>query len=195
MATARQIAEAYFAAALDRGDLEDALRQLRQDVEFASPAGQIRGRTSFAPTSRDSPVRSPTRATRSTGRSSRARASRSRASTRAHTPGRCGCPTARNSPPRERHVSVPFVTLFDAEERQDLLAPRLVGRRHRHGPARTDALRGVIGRRARPWLRHTASRRWSRLGLRSIASHVRQPGASRQMQAGPSTPWCCDSSD
>ena len=49
MAIARQIAEAYFAAALDRGDLEDALRQLRHDVEFASPAAQIRGRDELRP--------------------------------------------------------------------------------------------------------------------------------------------------
>jgi hypothetical protein len=72
MSSARQIAEAYFAAALDRGDLEDALRQLRHDVEFDSPAVRREGR-------------------------------------------------------------------------QDLLAPRLLGRRHRHGPARTDALRSVPG--------------------------------------------------
>lgn len=49
MATARQIAEAYFAAALDRGDLEDALRQLRHDVEFAAPAARIRGRDELRP--------------------------------------------------------------------------------------------------------------------------------------------------
>jgi ketosteroid isomerase-like protein len=49
VATARQIARGYFAAALDRGDLEDALRQLRHDVEFASPAAQIRGRDALRP--------------------------------------------------------------------------------------------------------------------------------------------------
>jgi predicted ester cyclase len=49
MAIARQIAEAYFAAALDRGNLEDALRQLRHDVEFDSPAAQIRGRDELRP--------------------------------------------------------------------------------------------------------------------------------------------------
>ena len=49
MAIARQVAEAYFAAAHDRGDLEDALRQLRHDVEFASPAAQIRGRDELRP--------------------------------------------------------------------------------------------------------------------------------------------------
>jgi hypothetical protein len=70
MATARQIAETYFAAALDRGDLEDALRQLRHDVEFTSPAAKIRGRDELRPYLEDSPVRSPTRAT---GTSSRRR--------------------------------------------------------------------------------------------------------------------------
>ena len=47
--SARQIAEAYFAAALDRGNLEDALQQLRHDVEFTSPAAQIRGRDELRP--------------------------------------------------------------------------------------------------------------------------------------------------
>jgi hypothetical protein len=101
MATARQIAEAYFAAALDRGDLEDALRQLRQDVEFASPAAQIRGRDELRPYLERFARAFPDARYKITGRSSRARASRSRASTRAHIPGRCGCPTARNSPPRD----------------------------------------------------------------------------------------------
>ena len=98
MAIARQIAEAYFAAALDRGDLEDALRQLRHDVEFASPAAQIRGRDELRPYLEELPGRSRTRATSSAGESSRAPASRSRASIRRHIPVRCGCPTAASSP-------------------------------------------------------------------------------------------------
>jgi hypothetical protein len=48
-ALARQIAEADLAAALDRGDLEDALRQLRRDADFASWAAQIRGRDELRP--------------------------------------------------------------------------------------------------------------------------------------------------
>jgi SnoaL-like protein len=101
MGTARKIAEAYFAAALDRGDLEDALRQLRHDVEFASPAAQIRGRDEVRPYLEGfAGAFADARYTINWAIESDP-ASRSRASTQARIPGRCGCPTARNSSPQD----------------------------------------------------------------------------------------------
>jgi steroid delta-isomerase-like uncharacterized protein len=113
MAIARQIAEAYFAAALDRGDLEDALRQLRHDVEFASPAAQIRGRDElrsylegFARAFPDA------RYQLSWGVESGSRVALEGVYSATHT-GTLRMPDGSELAATGRHVSVPFVALFD----------------------------------------------------------------------------------
>ena len=110
MATARQIAVAYFAAALDRGDLEDALRQLRQDVEFASPAAQIRGRDKLRPYLEGFAGAFPdARYKINWAIESGSSVALEGVYSALRTPG--GTELAA----KRRHVSVPFVTLFDVE--------------------------------------------------------------------------------
>ena len=115
MAIAKQIAEAYFAAALDRGDLEDALRQLRHDVEFASPAAQIRGRDElrsylegFARAFPDA------RYKLSWGVESGSRVALEGVYSATHT-GTLRMPDGSELAAIGRHVSVPFVALFDVQ--------------------------------------------------------------------------------
>jgi steroid delta-isomerase-like uncharacterized protein len=113
MSSARQIAEAYFAAALDRGDLEDALRHLRHDVEFDSPAAQVRGRDELRPYLEGFAGAFPD------ARYKINRAIESGSSVAlegvysgTHT-GTLRMPDGRAT---GRHVSVPFVTLFDVKD-------------------------------------------------------------------------------
>jgi steroid delta-isomerase-like uncharacterized protein len=116
MATARQIAEAYFAAALDRGDLEDALRQLRQDVEFASPAAQIRGRDKLRPYLEGFAGAFPDARYRiNWAIESGSSVALEGIYSGTHT-GTLRMPDGTELPATGRHVSVPFVTLFDVKD-------------------------------------------------------------------------------
>ena len=120
------------------------------------PAAQIRGRDELRPVSRSLPGRSRTRATSSAGESSRAPASGSRASFGGryrYVADARRQRTRRDQTTRER----PFVAVRRAG-RQDLFAPRLLGRCHRDGPARIGARRGMTATRpiahSAGWLRH-----------------------------------------
>jgi steroid delta-isomerase-like uncharacterized protein len=116
MATARQIAEAYFAAALDRGDLEDALRQLRQDVDFASPAAQIRGRDKLRPYLEGFAAAFPdARYTINWAIESGSSVALEGVYSGTHT-GTLRMPDGTELAATGRHVSVPFVTLFDVKD-------------------------------------------------------------------------------
>jgi steroid delta-isomerase-like uncharacterized protein len=116
MATARQIAEAYFAAALDRGDLEDALRQLRQDVEFASPAAQIRGRDQLRPYLEGFARAFPdARYKINWAIESGSSGALEGVYSGTHT-GTLRMPDGTDLAATGRHVSVPFVTLFDVKD-------------------------------------------------------------------------------
>jgi steroid delta-isomerase-like uncharacterized protein len=116
MATARQIAETYFAAALDRGDLEDALRQLRQDVEFTSPAAQIRGRDELRPYLEGFAGAFPDARYRiNWAIESGTSAALEGVYSGTHT-GTLRMPDGTQLAATGRHVSVPFVTLFDVKD-------------------------------------------------------------------------------
>jgi steroid delta-isomerase-like uncharacterized protein len=116
MVTARQIAEAYFAAALDRGDLEDALRQLRQDVEFASPAAQIRGRDQLRPyLERFARAFPDARYKINWAIESGSSVALEGVYSGTHT-GALRMPDGTELAATGRHVSVPFVTLFDVKD-------------------------------------------------------------------------------
>jgi steroid delta-isomerase-like uncharacterized protein len=116
MVTARQIAEAYFAAALDRGDLEDALRQLRQDVDFASPAAQIRGRDKLRPYLEGFAAAFPdARYKINWAIESSSSAALEGVYSGTHT-GTLRMPDGTELAATGRHVSVPFVTLFDVKD-------------------------------------------------------------------------------
>ena len=116
MATARQIAEAYFAAALDRGDLEDALRQLRHDVEFASPAARIRGRDELRPYLEGFAGAFPdARYTINWAIESGSSVALEGIYSGTHT-GTLRMPDGTELAATGRHVSVPFVTLFDVKD-------------------------------------------------------------------------------
>ena len=116
MATARQIAEAYFAAALDRGDLEDALRQLRQDVEFAFPAGQIRGRDELRPYLEGFAGAFPdARYKINWAIESGSSVALEGVYSGTHS-GTLRMPDGTELAATGRHVSVPFVTLFDVKD-------------------------------------------------------------------------------
>jgi steroid delta-isomerase-like uncharacterized protein len=115
MAIARQIAEAYFAAALDRRDLEDALGQLRHDVEFASPAAQIRGRDELRPYLEGFAGAFPdARYTISRAIESGSSVALEGVYSATHT-GTLRMPDGTELAATGRHVSVPFVTLFDVK--------------------------------------------------------------------------------
>ena len=115
MAIARQIAEAYFAAALDRGDLEDALRQLRHDVEFASPAAQIRGRDELRPYLEEFARAFPdARYKLSWGVESGSRVALEGVYSATHT-GTLRMPDGSELTATGRHVIVPVVALFDVQ--------------------------------------------------------------------------------
>jgi steroid delta-isomerase-like uncharacterized protein len=115
MAIARQIAEAYFAAALDRGNLEDALRQLRHDVEFDSPAAQIRGRDELRPYLEEFARAFPdARYKLSWGVESGSRVALEGVYSATHT-GTLRMPDGSELAATGRHVSVPFVALFDVQ--------------------------------------------------------------------------------
>ena len=116
MATARQIAEAYFAAALDRGDLEDALRQLRHDVEFASPAARIRGRDELRPYLEGFAGAFPdARYTINWAIESGSSVALEGVYSGTHS-GTLRMPDGTELAATGRHVSVPFVTLFDVKD-------------------------------------------------------------------------------
>jgi steroid delta-isomerase-like uncharacterized protein len=116
MATARQIAEAYFAAALDRGDLEDALRQLRHDVEFASPAAQIRGRDELRPYLEGFARAFPDAHYRiNSAIESGSSVALEGVYSGTHT-GTLRMPDGTELAATGRHVSVPFVTLIDVKD-------------------------------------------------------------------------------
>jgi steroid delta-isomerase-like uncharacterized protein len=116
MVTARQIAEAYFAAALDRGDLEDALRQLRQDVDFASPAAQIRGRDKLRPYLEGFAAAFPdARYKINWAIESGSSVALEGVYSGTHT-GTLRMPDGTELAATGRHVSVPFVTLFDVKD-------------------------------------------------------------------------------
>jgi len=115
MAIARQIAEAYFAAALDRGNLEDALQQLRHDVEFDSPAAQIRGRDELRPYLEEFARAFPdARYKFSWGVESGSRVALEGVYSATHT-GTLRMPDGSELAAIGRHVSVPFVALFDVQ--------------------------------------------------------------------------------
>jgi steroid delta-isomerase-like uncharacterized protein len=115
MASARQIAEAYFAAALDRGSLEDALGQLRYDVEFASPAAQLRGRDELRPYLEGFARAFPdARYTLNWGIESGSSVALEGVYSATHT-GTLRMPDGTELAATGRPVSVPFVTLFDVE--------------------------------------------------------------------------------
>jgi steroid delta-isomerase-like uncharacterized protein len=115
MAIARQIAEAYFAAALDRGNLEDALRQLRHDVEFDSPAAQIRGRDELRPYLEEFARAFPdARYKLSWGVESGSRVALEGVYSATHT-GTLRMPDGSELAATGRHVNVPFVALFDVQ--------------------------------------------------------------------------------
>jgi steroid delta-isomerase-like uncharacterized protein len=115
MAIARQIAEAYIAAALERGDLEDALRQLRHDVEFASPAARIRGRDALRPYLEGFAGAFPdARYEISCAIESGSSVALEGVYSATHT-GALRMPDGTELAATGRHVSVPFVTLFDVE--------------------------------------------------------------------------------
>jgi steroid delta-isomerase-like uncharacterized protein len=115
MAIARQIAEAYFAAALDRGNLEDALRQLRHDVEFDSPAAQIRGRDELRPYLEEFARAFPdARYKLSWGVESGSRVALEGVYSATHT-GTLRMPDGGELAATGRHVNVPFVALFDVQ--------------------------------------------------------------------------------
>jgi steroid delta-isomerase-like uncharacterized protein len=116
MGTAREIAEAYFAAALDRGDLEDALCQLRQDVEFASPAAQTRGRDKLRPYLEGFAGAFPdARYKINWAIESGASVALEGVYSGTHT-GTLRMPDGTELAATGRHVSVPFVTLFDVKD-------------------------------------------------------------------------------
>jgi steroid delta-isomerase-like uncharacterized protein len=116
MATARQIAERYFAAALDRGDLEDALRQLRHDVEFTSPAAQIRGWDELRPYLEGFAGAFPdARYKIDWAIESGSSAALEGVYSGTHT-GTLRMPDGTELAATGRHVSVPFVTLFDVKD-------------------------------------------------------------------------------
>ncbi len=115
MAIARRIAEAYFAAALERGDLEDALRQLRHDVEFASPAARVRGRDELRPYLEGFAGAFPdARYEINCVIESGSRVVLEGVYSATHT-GALRMPDGTELAATGRHVSVPFVTLFDVE--------------------------------------------------------------------------------
>jgi steroid delta-isomerase-like uncharacterized protein len=115
MGTARKIAEAYVAAALDRGDLEDALRQLRHDVEFASPAARIRGRDELRPYLEGFARAFPdARYTINWAIESGSRVALEGVYSGTHT-GALRMPDGSELAATGRQVNVPFVTLFDVK--------------------------------------------------------------------------------
>lgn len=116
MASARQIAEAYVAAALDRGDLEDALRRLQHDVEFASPAARIRGRDELRPYLEGFAGAFPD-ARYKINRAIESGSSVALEGVYSGTDtGRLRMPDGTELAATGRYVSVPFVTLFDVKD-------------------------------------------------------------------------------
>jgi steroid delta-isomerase-like uncharacterized protein len=113
MAMARRIAEAYFAAALERGDLEEALGQMRNDVEFASPATRIRGRDELRPYLEGFAGAFPdARYEINWAIESGSSVALEGVYSATHT-GALRMPDGTELAATGRHVSVPFVTLFD----------------------------------------------------------------------------------